>query len=536
MLTYVPPEQRPAPPTYERPWLLLLLAFAWLWPGVFGRDLWPGEPLLYAVIEQAQHDGRWWLPQADGSPHWETPPLYVWLSLLFLRVFDGWLNPYEAVRLSNVLLAAVSLAAMGGAGRALLGRRNGRTVVLVLIGCPGLLMMSHFIGGQLVTLCGLCLSFYALALARQKTVKAVALTMAGWLVLGLSGSLLPLGAVMAVTALLAAQADWRNKRFVLTLLAAAGLALPLLFVWPLFLQRLSPQGFALWWQQYALLPFGGFEQWTVRFSGGYYLKNLIWFAFPAWPLAVWTAWRLRLHRECWGQLCLLWLGVFGLLLLCSPRRDENDLLVLLPPLAVVAAAQTDQLRRGAAAFFNWFGIMTFGVLAGFIWLGFFAMNFGWPAKLAERAAYFSPYYRSDVDYFPVLVAVLFTPLWLLAITRKYVRGRQAVTNWAAGLTLCWSLMLTLFLPWLDAAKSYRPVVAHLEAALPAPGCVSATVESIRLAWPQYAQTELGGEDCPYVVTLRQQTVPEGWQQLAEAGRPRQRDEVLVLWHRPVSPP
>lgn len=35
MLTYLPPDRRPLAPTYEKPWLLLLLVFAWLWPGVF---------------------------------------------------------------------------------------------------------------------------------------------------------------------------------------------------------------------------------------------------------------------------------------------------------------------------------------------------------------------------------------------------------------------------------------------------------------------------------------------------------------------
>ena len=534
MLTYLPPDQRAAPATYERPWLLLLLAFAWLWPGVFAHDLWQGEIPVYAVIAEAGSSGQWWLPEADGSAYWDISPLYVWLSLLFLRLFDG-LNPYEAVRIVNAALAAVSIAAMGGAGRILLGRRNGRTVALIFIGCPGLLMMSHFIDTDIITLCGLSLSFYALALARQKTVKAIALILCGWLVLSLSGSLLPLLGVMAVTLLLAGLPEWRNKRFILTGLAAAGLAVPLLFVWPLLLQQLSPDGFELWWQQHALAPFGGFGHFSAGFNGGYYLKNLIWFAFPAWPLALWTASRLRLYRQDWGRLCLVWLAVFGLLLTLSPQRSENLLMWLLPPLALAAAAQTDQLRRGAAAFLNWFGIMTFGMLAAFIWLGFFAMNFGWPAKLAERAAYFSPYYQTDLDYFPIIVATLFTPLWLLAITRRYVRGRQAVTNWAAGLTLCWSLMLTLFLPWLDAAKSYRPVVQRLEAALPGAGCISATESNIRLAWPQYAHSEMGGENCPYLITLRQQTAPPGWQPLAESGRPRQRDEVFVLWQRPSTP-
>ena len=40
MLTYTPPEMRAAPPTREKPWILLLLAFAWLWPCVFSHVLW----------------------------------------------------------------------------------------------------------------------------------------------------------------------------------------------------------------------------------------------------------------------------------------------------------------------------------------------------------------------------------------------------------------------------------------------------------------------------------------------------------------
>ena len=254
------------------------------------------------------------------------------------------------------------------------------------------------------------------------------------------------------------------------------------------------------------------------------------FAFPAWPLALWTLYRQRLlPRQGWNSLCLIWLAVFGLVLAASPQHMEDNLMLLLPPLVLAAAAQADQLRRGAAAFFNWFGIMTFGSLALFVWLGFFAMNFGWPAKLAERAAYFSPYYQRDIDYFPVIVAVLFTPVWLLAITRKYVRGRQAVTNWAAGLTLCWSLILTLFLPWLDAAKSYRPVVQRLEAELPTDACVSAQHAVVRHAWQEYGRYPLG-ENCRFVATLRHESVPDA-AELASANRPREKHEAFVLWQR-----
>lgn len=82
--------------------------------------------------------------------------------------------------------------------------------------------------------------------------------------------------------------------------------------------------------------------------------------------------------------------------------------------------------------------------AVFLWIGFVAMNYGFPVKLAERAAYFSPYYTRDINTMPMIVAIVFTPMWFIAITRRHIRGRQAVTNWAAGMTLVWALLMTLF--------------------------------------------------------------------------------------------
>ena len=188
--------------------------------------------------------------------------------------------------------------------------------------------------------------------------------------------------------------------------------------------------------------------------------------------------------------------------------------------------------------------MTFGLAAAFLWLGFFAMNFGWPAKLAERAAYFSPYYVSDIDPIPMAVALLFTPVWLFAITRKRIRGRQAVTNWAAGATLVWALMMTLFLPWLDAAKSYKPVVEQMLAAAPAEvthgsACIAVADQErdARLAWAQYSDVRLLADSqsssCRYrLVKIHDKDAPTaGWQTLWQGNRPRSKGVVFALQRR-----
>ena len=554
MLTYPPAVQHAQPPASERPWLLLLLAFVWLWPGVFAHDLWaPMEPQLLTVIEQWRNGGHWALPMLFDQPYWAAAPVYVWLGAASQTVFSPWLlDAYEAVRLVNVGLMVIGFCCIGGAARQFLGHRFGRTAVLVLIGCPGLLMPAHLMSTIPLLFTGAAMCFYGLSLAKTRVIMASLMLGGGWVLLTLSGSLSLALALMLLSGGLWFSRHWRTRRYQLVLLIALLWAWPQMLLWPYALYQADAAVFYSWWQQQALMPFGGFGQIQFDFSLWYYLKNLLWFAFPAWPLAVWSANRVRLIDSDWGILGMAWLALLGFLLALSPLQFQDLLVILLPPLAVFGAAKLDALRRGAAAFLNWFGIMTFGLLALFLWLGFAAMNYGWPPKLAERAVYFSPYYQTDIDYFPMLVACILTPVWLWAITRQHVRGRQAVTNWAAGITLIWSLLLTLFLPWLDAAKSQRPVVQQMQKTFDADAvrrlqagqeCVSVEAgnHTARIAWQQYGWLTLDVDNpsCRYRLVRRspQATTPAaGWQELWAGARPREKREWLALWQRLAAKP
>ena len=143
---------------------------------------------------------------------------------------------------------------------------------------------------------------------------------------------------------------------------------------------------------------------------------------------------------------------------------------------------------------------------------------------------------------PMLTALLFTPLWLWAVTRKNVKGRQAVTNWAAGMTLVWALLMTLFLPWLDAAKSYRPVVARMEAAAPAElrerrACFSIDETAVlaRVSWREYGSLpfEVGESACGYrlIQADADAALPAGWREIWQGGRPRNKNERFLLLQR-----
>ncbi|XLM22637.1 hypothetical protein MKD33_08365, partial [Chromobacterium piscinae] len=65
--------------------------------------------------------------------------LYYWLAAGCVKLFSPWLLPaHDAARLSTPLLMALALLLAGMAGRDLIGRRHGRSVVMILIGCLGL--------------------------------------------------------------------------------------------------------------------------------------------------------------------------------------------------------------------------------------------------------------------------------------------------------------------------------------------------------------------------------------------------------------
>lgn len=554
MLTYTPPDTRTQPAASERPWLLLLLAFVWMWPGIFARDLWaPMEPQLLTIISQWREANTWALPTLYGAPYWDAAPLYVWLGALSQHVFSPWLlDRYEAIRLVSAFLMALGFACVGGAARQFLGRRFGRTAVLILIGCPGLLMLAHWMSSMPVLFVGLAMCLYGFSLVQHRVIMASLMLGGGWVVLSLSGSFTLSLTMMLLSLVLLSSAPWQTRRYRLVLIIALLWAWPQMMLWPYALYKTDSQAFLYWWQHRWLAPFGGMAAVQMDFSFGYYLKNLLWFAFPAWPLALWSHSRLKQQALPWRTLSLYWLLLCSLLLAASPLRFQDLLVIVLPALALMGAACLDTLRRGASAFLNWFGIMTFGLLAVFLWLGFFAMNYGWPVKLAERAIYFSPYYRVDMDYFPIISACLLTPIWLWAITRKHIRGRQAVTNWAAGITLAWSLLLTLFLPWLDDAKSHRPVVQHMQKSLneadvaamqAGSACISIAADDLigRIAWQEYGWIHLSVDNpsCHLRLVRRapQNTdTATGWVEIWSGARPREKKQIWALWRRQNTAP
>ncbi len=545
MLTYTPKSTQISESKREYPWLLMLLVFAWLWPGVFSHDLWnPQEPQIYAAIMENHTP---FLPTLLGEPYFQVAPVYVWLAAWTRYLLSPWLtDAYSATRFATVIFMALGLTAHGMAAYRFLGASHGRSTVLILIGSAGLLNLGHFLGTLSVAFAGLGLAWWGLAVAQRQAVMAATFLGVGVLLIGQSMGWLFSGCLILTALFISITPQWRSVRYFTVLLGALAIIVPLMILQMIVLFKLNAVAFHDYWQHHVFGAFGGLAGVDMGLNGWYYLRNMLWFAFPAYPLAIWTVYKMggQLLQTRWGVLCVVWLLVFGAVLVANPQRYQDNLLLVLPPLAVMGAAQLDYLRRGVAAFLNWFGVMAFGLVSVFLWVGFVAMNYGFPAKLAERAAYFSPFYTRDIDIMPMVVAILFTPAWIFAITRKRIRGRQAVSNWASGMTLAWALLLTLFLPWLDAAKSYRPIVQQMEQAVPdvaAASCLYIAPEhaTARLAWGEYGSVKVvsdeSGKGCSYqLVQFHQQAQVDalnGKGVLWKGKRPRQKQEFFVLMKR-----
>lgn len=107
MLTYTPPDARTPAKTHEKPWLLMLMAFAWLWPGVFSHDLWnPAEPAVYTAVEALADSRVPLVAHLFGHADFGIPSVYLWVAAAFKHLLSPWAaDPYDAARFAGVFFA-----------------------------------------------------------------------------------------------------------------------------------------------------------------------------------------------------------------------------------------------------------------------------------------------------------------------------------------------------------------------------------------------------------------------------------------------
>lgn len=545
MLTYTPPHEQELPPATEKPWMLLLLCLVWLIPGITGREpLKPDEIIIVDIVRSWFDGGGLSLPMTANEAWLERAPLFYWaaagfawfVQLLGLSLTDG-------ARLATGVFSAAALWGTGLAARELIGRRHGRSAVLILIGCAGLLMPGHTINGDIAVFAGWCWAIYALALARRMPLASGPILGGAMAVCGTAGSLAEPVTLLLLACTLVGFRDWRQYRYGLAILIAMAIATPLIAAWPLALYHRSPDSYALWFSTYSLGAFGGFQHLQALHPFGYYLELLPWFAWPAWFLAGATLWmqRDRLIQPKF-QLPLV-AGLLSLVcMVLSNSGRAGFALLLLPPLALIGSAGLDVLRRGASSFVNWFGVMTFGILAIFLWASWSAIHLGLPARFSASILSHAPSYRPTFNLFAVGVGVLLTLAWLWAVSRRRPVGRQAVTNWAAGITLCWGLAIVVAADWVNATSSYRDFSQLIKPQLPRDRCLaSQNLQPSQRAVLHYylgistERVEIAkAKPCDWLLVQADEfnlPPPNGWSLSWQGARPGDQRERYLLYRR-----
>lgn len=471
---------------------LAALCLAWILPGLIGHQPWkPDEAYSFGLVYHIIHSGDWIVPTLAGEPFMEKPPLYFITAALFGKIFSSVLPLHDAARLATGFFMAITLLFAGLAGRVLWGKGHGRHTVMILIGCLGLLIRGHEMITDVALLAGFAIAFYGFALSRRRIVLA-----GFWLGTGTGIGFMSKGLIapgmIVLTALLLPLLfrDWRSRDYALCLGVAFLAILPWLVVWPALLYLRSPALFMEWFWINNLGRFLGFTRLGPDNGHWHYFEILPWFAWPALPIAIWTLWhgrRAGLKRPEIQLALTAFLVMLAVLSLASDAREVYALPMLLP-LSLLAAPGVASLRRGAASALNWFSIMTFGFFAGLFWFFWFALVTGHPAERAEHLRGLQPGYTPAFEPHHFVIALLVTIAWLIIVFRvkSLPRNPRTVVNWAAGLTMVWVIMMTLWLPWLDAGKSYRAMIASLRQSLPAqPACISST----NLGEPQRALLE-----------------------------------------------
>jgi len=537
-------------------WALLLFCAAYVIPGLFGRDPWKNEDIASfgQMWSLALGQASWLHPNVGGVLPTSGGVLPYWLGAAFIDLFSPWVDPAVAARLPFALLLAAILAltwyttyylarteaaqplplAFGGeAAPTDYARAVADGGLLALIASLGLLQLGHETTPELLQLAGSTLFLFSLAAAQTQPGKARWAAILSLPVMAASGSpavAVLLGTVGAAICMLSRQDVMRQHlRWVL---ASTVLALALATA----LSALNLPG------------------WTWRLSWpdsvGDVLQLLIWFTWPTLPLAALTIWHWRrqiTHRHIAVPLFTALVGVATSL---AMGANERALLAALPSLAVLAAFALPILQRSLGSAIDWFSVFFFTIFASLIWLGYVALHTGAPARTAERIAKLVPGTQAEFSWIALIVAVIGTVLWLGLVRWRTARVSHALWKSlvlpAGGVALCWLLFMTLWLPILDQARSYRYLIERVRADVPAHTLVCAPRASVALLtgleyFGQYrvdglaSQTGDGARHCEILVLQLPKRVKapdiEGWNFVARHNQRTRNSEQIAIYRR-----
>jgi len=527
--------------------LFVLLVLTWTLPGLVGHDPWKVEEAInFGAVLEMLRSGDWIAFRIAGEPFADKAPLYLWVAAACAKAFGGVLALHDAARLATGLFMAWTLAFVSAAAVELLGERAARVGVLLLVGCLGLLVRAHEMTSDVAGLPGIAMGIYGVALAARRRVLGGAVLGAGIGVAFLGDGFLPIGMLAMMLAVLPALSRlWRTRDYAVTVGVAVLVAAPLLAVWPLMLAAHEATTVRAW-ADHALST-----RWSGPFTAEsaldtfYMARILPWYAWPAWPLAAWSVWRSRRTLGARRGVVLPLAAVLSFFVVGSILGGNHDVdaMPLLLPLAILGVAELDTVPRGAASALDWFGVTTFFLFGVLLWIGWAGALTGKPDFAVAWLKREVPDFRYHFDFIAFALAMLLTLIWIVIVARSLRSSRRAIVNWTAGIAMIWMLTMTLGVPLVDQARSYRAVSARLAQNVAGARCiVRANVGDAQRALLDYFQglrTVPGSSpqaaQCDALLVQaapgRAVAVDRGWTEVWRGSRPGDRNELFILYRK-----
>ena len=458
---------------------LVFLCGAWVLLGLFGRDPWKTEDAIgFAVAWEMVQRHDFLVPHVAQEPALHVAPLVPWLAAATLSWLAPPFDPPDAGRIAVGVLLVLLLAFTGMAARELSGRSMRWVPILIVVGTVGLFERAHQLSGELGLTVAVAAALYGAALALRRPVAGgAALGLAAGAAFLASGTIGLAWTLVPALVLPAFGAAWRSRAHAATFAAALAVAIPVAAAWPWALHARSPALFEAWTAAERLSAWLPFLPGSVPIEPSWIARNLLWVAWPALPLVLWMLWiRGRGFngglREPGIVVPAAWSAVLLLSIALLPDPRVIQTMPIAAPLAILAAHEVDSLKRGQSAALDWFGILTFGLAAIVLW-GFWIDAYvnGMSPRLAMLLRDSETGHGVSFNLRAVLAALALTLLWIVLVRPARRSNRRAILNWAAGMTLIWGLIATIWMPYVNARRTYEAVAQGIAHAVAPGACI-----------------------------------------------------------------
>ncbi|MBT8543631.1 hypothetical protein G6730_01360 [Polynucleobacter paneuropaeus] len=519
--------------------IIFALTLVYGFAGLFFRDPWKNEDAIgfggmWTLFRGNTFD--WIVPHLAGRELSLGAPFPYWLGSALIRLFGPWVGAANAARLYSAICFFATAVAIWYATY-LLGRRPevqpmafavggqpdrksyGMTLadgaLLIFLACIGLAQNAHETTPMMAQLMGIGFILYGTVRGLDKPWQGGLWTGLGLMIVILSSNL-TLSLIMVsstIIAVLASNAKLRLR-------------------WTLTSTVLGLIGFAIWpalWYGFNLSPElrhvaeVGWRNMPVMRSSisldsiGFLSVNFWVYAWPVWPLAAISLahWGTNKSAGAWRAPHLaiplsLFIGSL-IYVLFRVEANEHDLMILIPSLAIIGAFSLPILKRNLISFIDWFAMLSFTVIAIAVWVIWFAKVTGYPESTAANLARLLPGFQAQLNWLAFFIALAITGVWLAIVRWRTSRAPKEIWRCliisASGTTLMWVLLMTLWLPTINYAKTYRYVAARLSQVISTnTGCVNTSSLGLSqlASFDYFTKLDLRDDpNCPWMLTHSQ---------------------------------